>query len=128
MRSDSEGHFVPIKNYLPDFPGGDPMDPSGSPKLGPVKRWLYGVVVPAVPAWLGIRCLRAGRIAWKSLALKDGAVTAAAVFWFAIAGLLHFHFFWAPHPKLWRLAEAGKAASLLAFIGALAALAYHILL
>jgi hypothetical protein len=128
VRSDREAHTVPIKNYLPNFPGRDPADLSDSPKLGPVKRWLYGVLLPAVPVAYGIWAAVRQRVAvpgrTRSTVLAGAPAVAFAVAWVAAGAFAHFHFFWGPHPMLWRLADLGKIVAALVFIGALVTAGY----
>lgn len=101
--------------YPPDW------DPEAAPNVGPVGRWIYGVVLPAVPVALGVYCLIVGR-AWffgrgMTLTVTGSAAVATAIAYIGIGGFVHFHVFWATHRRWWRLARPGKIGSLCALIG-----------
>lgn len=100
-----------------------PFDPDAAPDVGPVGRWLYGVALAAGPVALGVYCLLAGR-AWFVgrgiiLEVTGAAAVGLSIMYIGAGGFVHFHFFWATHQKLWRLARPGKALSLVAFVGGL---------
>lgn len=99
-------------------------------EVGPVKRWVYGIGLAALPVSLGVYCLAVGR-AWVigrglPVTLRGEAAIAMAIVYMSIGGLAHFHFFWSGHPKYWRVARAGKPLSLIAFAGGLLFVVYKV--
>ena len=102
---------------------------SEAPDVGPVKRWIYGATVAAVPVAYGVwRLIVGGPMTWERLKLKGFGVTLAAVVCIASGLLLHFHFLWAPHAKLWRVGRWGRTACLLVMVGAGMALVVWLML
>ncbi len=103
--------------------GSDAYDLASPPDVGPVKRWIYGVVLAAVPVGVGIYCLIVGR-AWLFgrggvLVLHGAAAVAAAIAYIGAGALLHLHFFCAGQRKLWRAARIGKPIAALMLVGGL---------
>ena len=96
---------------------------SDTPDVGAGGRWLYGVVLAALPLAWGIWCILDGEVTVPARGpvreLTGGAATAFGLVFVSIGAFMHFHFFWAPHKVLWRFAELGKILSLLLFLGAL---------
>lgn len=125
---------MPLRHYTP-YPSNGRMEEPGdlvdTPAIGPVKRWLYGVVLAALPIAYGIVGICRRRM-WLpgrggSMEVAGAAAVAFGIVWIAAGAFAHFHFFWGPHPKLWRFADLGKITSAIAFIGGLAVTAYCVL-
>ena len=53
---------------------------------------------------------------WGVLRIFEGAVTVLAISWFGLAAFCHFRWFWRDRRILWRLAEIGQVAGLLAWL------------
>ncbi len=102
---------------------------SEAPDVGPVKRWIYGVLLAALPVAFGIWCIVQGRTPLCSrygvTYLTGQAGVALAAAYIAVGVFCHVHFFWAAHPKLWRAARAAKVLIIVVFI---AGLGYAVLL
>ena len=94
-----------------------------TPQRDTGQMWVRGVLVAAVPAVYGIRCLLSGettiigRHGW--LTITGSASVAFAVAFISLACWLHFQYFWTNHQRLWRYSELGKLAAIAAFSGSL---------
>ena len=91
----------------------------------PRSRWIAGVGFALLPAILGTFLL--GRMVWQYWQWENVNPSAMRVLqhylaWglglLAIGALMHFHFFWTPHPKYHAVGWVGKnlAAGLIALI------------
>lgn len=94
------------------------------PGGGPIKKWLAGFLLAAVPIGYGVHCLMRGYTTLpqkqsSSLVLKGEAGMWLAIAYIAVGAFLHFHYFWGLSDRLWRGCQFGKGLSLLVFAGAM---------
>lgn len=87
------------------------------PVGGPVKMWLAGVVLAALPVAYGFQCLWTGTgtfgtTLWRTT-IEGGPAIALGLGWIGVGAFLHFHFFFGLHP---RLVAASRRAKLVAMI------------
>lgn len=87
----------------------------------PVKQWLAGVLLAAVPFIYGIVCIHRGHTALFGRGLNNLDVPGVAGFWLAIAymalgAFIHFHYFWGLSTRLWQFSQAGKVLAALVFV------------
>lgn len=90
-------------------------------KDGPVKMWVGGVVVPLAPILYGIRGLVVGKTILPSrsgegleLTGTDAVLLSCACICLGL--LIHAHYFWRLHSKLWRFSDALKGVSVVGFL------------
>lgn len=82
--------------------------------------WSIGVILALVPVLYGIKgviekkTILPGRGRILELTGTDAILMSCA--YISLGLLMHSHFFWASHPKLWRFSDALKAVSLIAFL------------
>ena len=106
--------------------GGKHLDLSGEGLMeatgaGPVRRWIYGLVLAAVPLAYGVWCIVTRhatlRGRWGSaMELRGRTAIARGVVWVAVGLFMHLHFLWSAHPRWWRVARWGKVLCMLAFM------------
>lgn len=89
----------------------------------PWKRWGLGGLAALLLIAYGVRCLVAGRAylpgRHNGMDVTGALAIAMGMAYTGLGAFLHFRFFWRDHPALWRFAEAGMIASILAVVGAL---------
>ena len=100
-------------------------------KAGQTKMWFAGVVLALVPVLYGIKGLiekktiLPGRGRFLELTGTDAILLSCA--YICVGLLLHSHFFWASHPKLWRFSDALKAISLIGFLSLFGIVVFRII-
>lgn len=96
---------------------------ASGPSVGPVVRWVWGLGLAAALAAGGLWSIVTGSalfpVGYDSVWVYGRNAVAIGLFWLSLGALLHFHFLWAPHPRLWRAGHVGKVLALLAFLGSL---------
>lgn len=91
---------------------------AGAPSVGPVKRWLYGVALAALVVLLGAWLVANPKGAFILLVLHlDGR--AGGMVLVTVGLTAHFHYFWAPSERFWRIGHYGKILSLAGMVLAL---------
>jgi hypothetical protein len=91
------------------------------PSGGPLKMWLAGMGVAGALAAYGIACIVSEEATMLARHSRNMHVTGPAAVWIgaawiALAGFIHFHYFWGLHSRLWRFSETLKVASLVVFL------------
>ena len=82
--------------------------------------WTVGVILALVPVLYGIKgviekkTFLPGRGRILELTGTDAVLMSCA--YICVGLLIHSHFFWASHPKLWRFSDVLKAISLIGFL------------
>jgi hypothetical protein len=99
----------------------DASDLSDPPSGGPLKMWLVGAGIAAIPVGYGIRCWMTGHAMFigrgSNLDLTGPAATAMAIAYMAVGVFIHGHWFWGLHPRLERFCSIPKVLAALTFIG-----------
>jgi hypothetical protein len=109
----------------------DAEDLAYGPSGGPLKQWLAGAVLAAIPFVYGIVCIHCGHTTLFGRYGNNLDVTGVAGFWLAVAyialgSFLHFHYFWGLSGRLWKFSQAGKIFSALVFVPTLLYALYRI--
>jgi hypothetical protein len=109
----------------------DEEDLAYGPSGGPVKQWVAGVLIAAVPIIYGIVCISRGYTTLfgnrgKTLDVTGDAGLSLAVSYIALGGFLHFHYFWGLSERLWRFGQVLKLVCILIFLFALLFALYRI--
>ena len=85
-----------------------------------VRMWFIGLILPLFPVLYGIKgviekkTILPGRGRILELTGTDAVLMSCA--YICVGLLMHSHYFWASHPKLWRFSDALKAVSLIGFL------------
>jgi hypothetical protein len=99
----------------------DAHDLAYTPSGGRLKMWLAGVVCALVPVLYGSWCLWIGSTKLfgrrgSALALTGDSGFSLAIAYIAVGAFIHFHFFWGLHPRLHRVSELMKLATVVVFL------------
>ena len=102
------------------------------------RKWLLGVAAAVALAALGVRCI-VSRHGWLPgtdwattgfgagwLELNGAAAVMLGVVWLGAAMALHGHYFWEGHPRWSGVGELLMIGGLLALIGGLGYISFHV--
>lgn len=97
-----------------------------------LKAWVLGIVVALVIAYCGISrvCEELATMAElhnQHRAYQGSNALAIGVVWIALAGFLHFHYFWSWRERFYAVGQVGKAISMIVVAGGILYFVFHAL-
>ena len=106
---------------------------SGSACGGPIKMWLSGMVLAAIPVVVGIRGIMSGHAVLPgrgrgNLHVAGTAAIALSIAYISAGIFIHFHYFWGLHEALYRWSEIGKIVAVTAFLASFGYALWHVIM
>lgn len=100
-----------------------PQENFDRPRGGVWGRIAFGVVVPIAVTWFSVNCISKQSTPFPHRRgiehLHGGSAIWLATAYLALAGFLHFHFFWGASRRLSRYSQPGKSFSFVIFLAAI---------